>query len=667
MTTKPHKNAGLNQLLDVFSGRSGTIAVIGLFLGACLGGAIYLQSAMSSIDRNLSLFNTGKLRNGYAALSDISRLVLVAQTAAVTGEMTPTLAEEFEYASDILWVRFDNFEMVVNRGAPTRTGDATLASLQDINSIAERAILNGFAAPTDLAFALLTAAETARSNLVIYMDEVRRQGDLVLDQKALIVRKQHSFILASLIVLTLVGSAALLLLRREVLARQASEKAERRVEFLAHNDVLTRLPNRAQFQVTFDKLLSDPAPVTLLLINLDDFKALNDTCGRAAGDAVLCHVASTLSAQASARNAITARLAGDEFAFAMSGCETKTITEVCQTLLAHTRKALRHDGRSVSIKLSMGVAASNQVPDNITPPSDAMMRAADFALSHAKTSGGDRFTIYDDVLEQKYLERRALMSALPPAIQNGELAVYLQPKVDLPSKDVFGFEALVRWPRDQHIVPPGDFISMAEDSGLVVEIDRFMLNEATKIMQLWNTQQGRACSVSINLSTLHFRSDRIVAWVQQALWASELPPHLLTLEITETLEMSDWSKARGVINNLRDLGCRIAIDDFGSGFSSLAYLLTTQADELKIDKSLIDRIETSKDACLLLSSVLDIARNLGLEVIAEGIETQAQSDVIQTMGVPQAQGYLFGRPLPHREALAAAAYPDDTQNLGMRA
>ncbi|MEO0946483.1 MAG: EAL domain-containing protein [Pseudomonadota bacterium] len=203
-------------------------------------------------------------------------------------------------------------------------------------------------------------------------------------------------------------------------------------------------------------------------------------------------------------------------------------------------------------------------------------------------------------------------------------------------------------------MPPGEFIVVAEESGLVVEIDTFVMNAATRLIANWNQEYDTDFSISVNLSTLHFSSCRIVERVQDALWQSALPPHLLTLEITETKELRDWEKAGVFLDSLSNVGCKIALDDFGTGYSSLAYLRTKQADELKIDKSLVDEVESSEDARQLLSSVCKISQKLELEVVVEGIETEGQAQIIQNMGVLQGQGYLFGRPLPADEALAAA-------------
>lgn len=641
--------------------------MVGLLIGVGVGASVYIQSVVSQIDQNYGIFKDAQLRNGYVAMSDINRLILVAQNAALINQMTPTLVEEFVNATDILWVRTDNFSMVRDRGERFASGDASIAALQHIIGIADTAINENFPDPKGLVADLLAAAESARQNLVLFLDDIRRQGDLVLDQQSYVVRRQQVIMLSSLAGLTIIGSVALSLLRREVLARRAREQAEKRVEFLAYFDPLTELPNRIQFQERLKRMLDKRVPVALLLIDLDQFKMVNDTYGHAAGDALLRRIASIIAHLAAQHTGIAARLAGDEFAFALPGNHIGDLTALCKHMIAKSSEPFQYEGQTLEVGISIGLAVSTQLNEKLPASVEMLSRVADFALYASKSNGRSRFTIYDSELERVFVERRSMVEELPKAIAAGGLEVFLQPKVSLPDRQVFGFEGLVRWPRNKQIVPPGDFIAIAEESGFVVDIDRFVLNRATELIQKWNSTNATTYSISVNLSAIHFASQRIVAWVQEAITSSGLPAHLLTLEITETMEMRDWKQAGAIIEDLRALGCKIAIDDFGSGYSSLAYLLTTQADELKIDKSLLDRVEGSTEARLLLSSVFDIARNLNLDVTVEGVETEAQFNIITRMGAPHAQGYLFGRPLPPEAALIAAPQSEHGHELGKSA
>ncbi len=239
-----------------------------------------------------------------------------------------------------------------------------------------------------------------------------------------------------------------------------------------------------------------------------------------------------------------------------------------------------------------------------------------------------------------------MIEELPNAIRSGALDVYLQPKVTLPDGVVYGFEALVRWNREGVMVPPDRFVSVAEESGLILELDRYVMRRATQVTADINAELGRSYSISVNLSALHFSGRRIVGWVQAALADSRLPPSLLTLEITESVELGDWRGAQATVEELRESGTRVSIDDFGTGYSSIGYLHAISADELKIDRSLVERIETCDKSRFLVDTVLDMAGNLGLDVVVEGIETESQARVIHQLGGNKAQGFLYGRPMP---------------------
>ena len=443
----------------------------------------------------------------------------------------------------------------------------------------------------------------------------------------------------------------MLLLRREVLGRHARDKAEKRVAYLAYFDPLTELPNRTQFQERLQAWLNDRLAFSLLFVDLDDFKSINDTYGHAAGDAVLRRVASMLSHHATRMNGFAARLGGDEFALVVPGDCIEHVTSLCETLLLQSSNRIKFDGETFGIGVSIGASTTGQVMETMFATLDSLCRVTDFALYTSKSAGRRRFTIYDHMLGDKFLERRAMIDELPRAIEQGMLEVYLQPQVILPQAGVRGFEALVRWRRGKELIPPDSFITVAEESGMVVEIDRYVLNCAVKAIAEWNKLHDTRFSVSVNLAAVHFGSERIVAWVEEALWHSALAPKLLTLEITETMVLKDWDRARRVIDQLKALGVRISIDDFGTGYSSIAYLQTMGADEIKIDRSLVNHVETSDKSRMLLSSILDIARNLGLQVVVEGIETEGQAKLVHEMGVNWVQGFLFGLPQPHASAL----------------
>ncbi|MEM9578230.1 MAG: bifunctional diguanylate cyclase/phosphodiesterase [Pseudomonadota bacterium] len=641
--------------MDALASRLGIWLALGTLVTLCFGAGLYTQSFVRSLDTTHEVFSARQFGNGYVAISDLQRLLLVVQAAVYEGEMTEELEKKFLKATDILFVRTEHLKGLVERGNPTQEKIAALAELSHIVEIADWAIATEFSDLDKLMADLLVASEVTRGRLVQFLDTMRRQADDLMLRQASAVSKQQGVVLFSLAALTLAGCGALLLLRLEILGRRAREQAENRVRFLAFFDPLTGLPNRVQFQDRLQaKLDKAKTPVALLSLDLDEFKAINDTYGHAAGDAVLKRLASVLKQEAQKYRGFAARLAGDEFALVAPTDDIETLTDLCSTILKRTSDPFEVDGETLVPRVSIGLATTTQVSANMSSTVDGLSRVSDFALYASKSGGRSRFTLYDQELEKRFLERRAMLDELPRAIEDGSLQVYLQPKVSLPAGQVYGFEALVRWNRQGELVTPGEFILLAEESGLVIEIDNFVLNKAARLVAAWNERHGTDFSVSVNLSTLHFSSKKILQRVEHVLWRSDIRPDLLTLEITESTEIRDWEHARFIISSLRKLGCKIAIDDFGTGFSSLAYLRSMAADELKVDRSLVEELEHSEKARMMLASVFEIAQNLELQITVEGIETHRQAEIVHQMGAICAQGFLYGRPEKHDIALSLA-------------
>jgi EAL domain-containing protein (putative c-di-GMP-specific phosphodiesterase class I) len=345
---------------------------------------------------------------------------------------------------------------------------------------------------------------------------------------------------------------------------------------------------------------------------------------------------------------------GDEFAVVIPTDDLGCLNRLCRSILDAAATPVGVDGDMLDFTLSIGLATTTHAHESMCRTFEGLARVSDFALYASKTGGRGRYTVYDEKLETQFFKRRAMLEELPKAIENGELELFLQPKVKLSDGHIYGFEALARWRRGGQVVPPEEFILLAEESGLVVEVDNFILNRAAEVIAAWNQRMGTEYSVSVNLSTLHFNSQRIVQWVEHVLWRTDIRPDLLTLEITESTEMRDWEQARASMSHLRVLGCKFAIDDFGTGYSSLAYLKSMPADELKIDRSLVEEIATTEKARTMLASVLEIAQTLELDIVVEGIETLEQARIVRDMGAGAGQGFLFGHPLLHDQALEAA-------------
>lgn len=655
MHQSPRKKHRRDTALDVIASDAGIVIILGFFIGMCVWAGTYVKSVVEQTEQNHTVFLDLQPRYGYAAMQDMQRLIMITQRALEAGEITPELKKEFSDAADFMYVRADTFRRMVKlERIQISSGLASIAALDNIVKIADDAVSQDFPDNRALLASLLFADTEATRYVVQFLDKMRVQAETVLKTQSNALHDQKAVVFWLLLGLTLAASIAMFLLRFEVIARHAREAAEERVRFLAYFDPLTGLPNRTQFQDRLAETLQHASPLALVYIDLDEFKLINDTYGHLAGDAVLCHVGRILSTMADKDSGFSARLGGDEFALVVMNDDISELSSFCNRIIAKIDEPFVFEGDMFKVGVSIGLATTTQVASRASITMDMMSRVTDFALYTSKANGRKCFTVYDHVIERLFWERRELLEELPHAIEQGDLEVYLQPKVSLPNRTVYGFEALVRWRRNGQLVLPSDFIKIAEDSGLIVEIDRFVLVRSTQLVSDWNAEHGTDFSLSVNLSALNFSSSQIEYCVEQALWDAAMPPRLLTLEITETSEMRDWKQASEILAEIKRLGCKISIDDFGTGFSSLAYLRTMKAQELKIDRSLVAELGESHQARLLLSSVLDIARHLELEVVIEGIETDEQAAIVHAMGGTCGQGFLFGRPLPPAEALANA-------------
>lgn len=613
---------------------------------------MFFVAQFEALQSQKSEFQGLKLREGFVALSDVQRINLIVLDALREGEMTPEAAAELEAAVDFLYVRSESFRERILPETGSEVAGEALAQMERIIDLTDAARAGDFSDLIGLSGELIAATDEARRLLIVYLDEKRRQQDLLIAEQHLRISRQAVMLLAFLLCLTIVSMAALLLFRREIQMHKDMEKAERRAHYLAYYDPLTGLPNRVLFKDRVQESLFATREASMFFADLDKFKEINDTLGHATGDAVLKAVGGYMKAAAEQRGGIAARLSGDEFALFLPIEDVGVVTEVGEELLAACRAPIVSESGHVTPGMSIGAAIGGASESGV-PGFDSLLRMADFALYAAKTGGRGRMALFDRELEARFHRRRALAIELPQAIRRREIGVYFQPKLQIVPGRVYGFEAVARWSRPGGILGPDEFIELAEASGSVVELDLYILTEAARLIADWNSRMGTELSVSVNLSVAHFRAGSVADDIGRALKSSGLRADLLTLEITETIQILNWDHVSASLSRIRALGCRIAIDDFGSGYSSLAYLRAMQADELKIDRSLVAEIETSEEARFILDSVVDLAHSLGMEVVVEGVETDRQLRRITALGCGRAQGFLIGRPEPAAEALAA--------------
>ncbi|MDP9220821.1 MAG: EAL domain-containing protein, partial [Actinomycetota bacterium] len=431
------------------------------------------------------------------------------------------------------------------------------------------------------------------------------------------------------------------LLAMPVLAVRRSAMLAAARQTQAMRDALTGLGNRSLFFSRTDRLLARSArsgeSVAVLMIDLDHFKDINDTLGHQIGDRVIQAVAGRI-AHLGGELGCVGRLGGDEFAVALSGVDATAAGAVAETLLADVVRPLQIGGTRMAIQASVGIAMAEKGVD-VT----ALMQRADIALYEAKQDRA-RWCLFDASVTPTTPEL-GLLADLREALENGELSVAFQPQVGLSDGRVTGAEALARWKHPERgYIPPSDFIILAENTGLISQVTDVVLEETLSALADWN-REGLSCPVSVNLSARQLADLSLPQRVSSALRRHGVPAGLLTVEVTESSILGDPRRAGQILHELRQEGVRIAVDDFGTGYSSLAYLQRLDLDELKIDRSFVQSMCLVARDDVLVRSIIELAHNLGLSVVAEGVEASIQVDRLRELACDAAQGYYLGRPM----------------------
>ncbi|MCU7725903.1 EAL domain-containing protein [Actinoplanes sp. KI2] len=435
-------------------------------------------------------------------------------------------------------------------------------------------------------------------------------------------------------------------------------RLERELTHQAFHDAMTGLANRVLFHDRLEHALArgarDGSVVGVLFIDLDDFKIVNDTLGHAAGDTLLIEVANRIAGALRADDT-AARLGGDEFAALIENVQDPgAVEETANRILAALAAPIVIDDEtSLQAVASIGITTT---PEADT--ADELLRQADLALYVAKGAGKNQWRRYQAHLHGAMVERLELRSALDHAVNEGHFLLAYQPIVDLGSQEPVGFEALVRWFHPtKGLVAPTEFITVAEESGLIVPIGRWVLQQALHTVAQWRRALPRARQpyVSVNVSVRQFREAGFVDEILQALAYAGVPPEALMIELTETLLAGEHETVWRDLAELREHGVRVAIDDFGTGYSSLGYLRRRPIDVVKIDKSFIDDMVEVPQQLALVTGIVSLAQSLGLTVIAEGIESPVHRDLLARLGCPLGQGYLWSAPVDGTEALAQMA------------
>ncbi len=427
------------------------------------------------------------------------------------------------------------------------------------------------------------------------------------------------------------------------------KRAEARLAFMAQHDGLTGLPNRNLLRQQMDEMLQHTRrstdKVAVLMLGLDNFKAVNETLGHGIGDKLLRGVAKRLRSTLREEDAL-ARLNSDEFTIVQGGVmRPEDAVLLARRILEAIGEPYLLEGHSVVIGASIGIAMSPGDGED----SEKLLKSADMALSRAKSEFRGTFSFFEAEMDARAQSRRKIEIDLRDAIQNDGLQPYYQPLVDLTSGRITGLEALVRWPHPERgMISPGEFIPVAEETGLINSLGSLMLHRACMDAAQWPDD----VRVAVNLSPLQFRTGNLLALVTDALRQSGLPARRLELEITETLLLEKSSQVLATLHALRALGVRMSMDDFGTGYSSLSYLRSFPFDKIKIDQSFVRDLGANPDAQAIVRSIVSLGMGLGVTITAEGVETEAELSCLRAEGCHEGQGFLFSRARPNAEVIS---------------
>jgi len=451
------------------------------------------------------------------------------------------------------------------------------------------------------------------------------------------------------------GPPYLVILHADVSARRA---AEDRLRHDSRHDGLTGLPNRVLFAERIERCISlskhGKYSFAVLFLDLDRFKIINDSLGHAAGDKLLQTISERLLGCLRESDAVgvaqewstVARMGGDEFTILLEQLRRpEDAARVAERILKAIGKPFNFDGNELATTTSIGIVACGQ---GCKPYASAknMLRDADAAMYKAKAAGRDRYVVFDEKMHEEAVRRLSLENDLRRAVERNELVLRYQPILELSNQRVAGVEALVRWRRNGKLVGPKEFIPIAEETNLIVAIDRWVLEESCRQMAKWQRAFPAfdSLSMSINISRRRLNNGEIVADLERVLKDTSLRPASIVLEITESAIMDDPERAKRTLDRLKLLGIRLAMDDFGTGYSSLSCLRRFAIDVLKIDRSFVQKISDRRDASVV-QTIVNLARNLDMKVVAEGVETNEEMVFLQSCRCDMGQGYLFAKPL----------------------
>ncbi|HCP56025.1 MAG: GGDEF-domain containing protein [Pseudomonadaceae bacterium] len=431
---------------------------------------------------------------------------------------------------------------------------------------------------------------------------------------------------------------------------QLRDEAESSLQRMAQFDFLTGLANRQQLQNQLDQILQSAGPaqrrVAVLCVGLDDFKGINEQFSYQAGDALLMALADRLRTHSS-RLGTLARLGGDQFALVQAGIEQPyEAADLAQSILDSLESPFQVDGQDVLLRATIGITLFPEDGDN----TEQLLQKAEQTMTLAKSRSRNRYQFYIASVDSEIRRRRGLEKDLREALSLNQFYLVFQPQIEYKHNQIVGVEALLRWSHPEHgLIPPDQFIPLAESNGLITAIGEWVLDQSCRQLRAWHDMGFNNLRMAVNLSTVQLHHAELPRVISNLMQVYRLPPRSLELEVTETGLMEDISTAAMHLHSLRRSGALIAIDDFGTGYSSLSYLKSLPLDKIKIDKSFVQDLLDDEDDATIVRAIIQLGKSLGMQVIAEGVETVEQERYIIAEGCNEGQGYFYSRPLPARE------------------
>ncbi|MDG2394256.1 MAG: EAL domain-containing protein, partial [Thalassotalea sp.] len=423
-------------------------------------------------------------------------------------------------------------------------------------------------------------------------------------------------------------------------------ETEEELRKLANSDTLTGLPNRSFFQANQSQLVSQETEHALLVFDLDNFKKINDSLGHQIGDVLLCKVTERIATVSNLKNTCY-RLGGDEFSLIIEGNnDIHNITSIADEILNVIAEPYFIRNQEIALSCSIGIALFPDDGGN----SHELLKNADTAMYHAKDKGGDTYQFFNDSMNKQAVKRLQIENLIRHGLKEDLFSVYYQPKIDVKSGKIRGMEALVRFEAGlKGIIRPDIFIPISEETGQIIEIGEVVLRKACLATKAWIDNGMFKGRIAVNLSAVQFRQPNLVQIINEVLEDTKLPAKFLELEITEGTVMDSPQEAIETMLQIRKLGIHLSLDDFGTGYSSLAYLKKFPLNTLKIDKAFVDDLEESEEGRNMVATIITIAHNLGMDVVAEGVETESQLNHLKALNCEQLQGYLYSRPLSEED------------------